>query len=123
MRFVTLGPAGTCHENATKRYLDYHRIRGSEIVLCASILQGLEELRTGGADYLVQCSAHLDVHIVTEKYHPEVLVTDTFVYPTKDLALLEDAAVERPQTLGLVKATEGYLAWISTEANHPNAER
>jgi hypothetical protein len=113
MRFVTLGPTGTCHENATRKYLEYQGIPNSEIVLRPSIQEGLEDVRAGRADYLVQCSAHLDVHLITEKYYTEVLVADTFLYPTKELVLLENAAVEHPQTLGLVKATEGYLGNVS----------
>lgn len=113
MRFVTLGPTGTCHENATRRYLEYHGLAEAEIVLSPDVLEGLEDVRAGRADYLVQCSAHLDVHLVTEKYIPEIVVTDTFMYPTKELVLLEDAAVEHPRTLGLVKATEGYLGDLS----------
>jgi hypothetical protein len=113
MRFATLGPAGSCHENATKEYLDYHHIAGVEVVLCSAILDGLEELRAKRADFLIQCSAHLDVHFVTEKYHSEIFVTDTFIYPTKEIVLLENAAVERPQTLGLVKAAEGYLGELT----------
>jgi hypothetical protein len=109
MRFVTLGPAGSCHENAARKYLDYQAIVGAEIALCSAIMDGLQEVLARRADYLIQCSAHLDVHLVTEKYHSEILVADTFIYPTKELVLLENAAVKRPQTLGLVKAAEGYL--------------
>jgi hypothetical protein len=113
VKFVTLGPTGTCHENATRKYLEYHCLPKAEIILRPSILEGLEDVRAGRADYLVQCSAHLEVHLVTEKYLPEILVTDTFMYPTKEIVLLENAAVEHPQTLGLVKPTEGYLGDIS----------
>ena len=113
MKFATLGPAGTCHENATRGYLAFHGLHDATIELYPSIDHGLEDLQAGRADYLVQCSAHLDVHIITEKYHPVVVVTDTFLYPTKELVLLEDASVEHPQTLGLVNATAGYLGDIT----------
>lgn len=113
MRFATLGPEGTCHENAVKSYLLYHSLNESTILLINDFFDGLEMLRHGQADYLVQCSAHPNVHLITEKYFEEIFVADTFIFPTKDLALLEDIRVEKPQTLGLVKATEGYLGGIS----------
>ncbi len=116
MRFATLGPKGTCHENAVKSYLSYHSLTDSTILLIDSFFDGLEMIRRGEADYLVQCSAHPNVHLITEKYFEEILVADTFIYPTKDLVLLEDARVEQPRTLGLVKATEGYLG----EINYPH---
>ncbi|MDX6622274.1 MAG: hypothetical protein QOE75_206, partial [Solirubrobacterales bacterium] len=59
--------------------------------------------------FLIQCSAHPLVHKVTEKYWDEVFVVDTFIYPTKALAVLARREVERPRTLGLVPATAGYI--------------
>jgi hypothetical protein len=38
-----------------------------------------------------------------------VFVVDTFIYPTKALAVLTRREVERPRTLGLVPATAGYI--------------
>jgi hypothetical protein len=113
MRFATLGPKGTCHENAVKNYLGYHQLGDSEILLIDDFFNGLEMIRQKKVDYLVQCSAHPTVHLVTEKYYEEIFITDTFIFPTKDLALLEDVRIENPRTLGLVKATEGYLGEIS----------
>ena len=113
MRFATLGPEGSCHENAVLNYLSHHSIEESDLVLVEDMLDGLELLRAGGVDYLVQCSAHLNVHLVTEKYHPQLIVTDTFIFPTKEIVLLERLSAERPTTLGLVKATEGYLGDIA----------
>ena len=71
--------------------------------------QGLEMVRGQPDTFLVQCSAHVQVHLVTERYHEEVFVIDTFIYPTKELSLLVRAGVERPRSLGIVSATRGYL--------------
>jgi hypothetical protein len=109
LRFATLGPAGSCHDNAVQRYLEFQRLPGSEIVFCPNFDDGLEWLHGGEVDYLVQCSAHPNVHIITERYFREVHVIDTFVYPTKDLVLLSRTDVERPRTIGLVPATAGYI--------------
>jgi hypothetical protein len=59
--------------------------------------------------FLVQCSAHPLVHQITERHWREVFVVDTFIYPTKALAVLSRREVERPRTLGLVPATAGYI--------------
>jgi hypothetical protein len=108
--FITLGPAGTCHENAVLRYLEFQGLGGEEarIVLVDDLLEGIEQVRGSENTFLVQCSAHLQVHLVTERYHDEVFAIDTFLYPTKELALLVRRDVSEPKTLGLVDATKGY---------------
>ena len=49
------------------------------------------------------------MHEVTERHWAEVFVVDTFIYPTKALAVLSRREVEQPRTLGLVPATSGYI--------------
>jgi hypothetical protein len=108
--FITLGPSGTCHENALRHYLDYQGLSDARIVLVDDLLEeGLELLRGKSETFLVQCSAHVQVHLVTERYHEEVFVIDTFIYPTKELSLLVRNDVEHPKSLGIVSATRGYL--------------
>lgn len=107
--FITLGPAGTCHENALRHYLEFQGLADSPIILVEDLLEeGLEILRGRSNMFLVQCSAHVQVHLVTERYHEEVFVVDTFIYPTKDLALLVRTDVTDPKSLGIVSATRGY---------------
>jgi hypothetical protein len=106
--FVTLGPSGTCHENALLHYLEFQGIHDFEIVLVGDLLDGLELVRGHPDMFLVQCSAHVQVHLVTERHHTEVFVIDTFLYPTKELALLVRSDVRDPRSLGIVSATRGY---------------
>lgn len=108
-RFITLGPAGTCHENALLRYLAFQGITSFDVELVEDLLPAIERVRERSDTYLVQCSAHQQVHLVTERYHREVFVIDTFIYPTKELALLVRTDVRRPSSLGIVYATRGYL--------------
>ncbi len=108
-RFVTLGPAGTCHENALLHYLEFQGIERFEVVLVDDLLGAISQVREREDTFLVQCSAHVQVHLVTEIHHTEVFVIDTFLYPTKELALLVRAGVESPRSLGIVSATRGYL--------------
>jgi hypothetical protein len=106
--FITLGPSGTCHENALQRYLDFQGLPDAEIVLVEDLLGAIEQVRSRPDTYLVQCSAHVQVHLVTERYYEEVFVVDTFLYPTKELALLVRTDIAQPCSLGIVSATRGY---------------
>ena len=106
--FITLGPTGTCHENALLHYLEFQGIDDFELVLVEDLLGAIDEVRAARDTFLVQCSAHVQVHLVTERYHEEVFVIDTFLYPTKELALLVRSDAMDPQSLGIVSATRGY---------------
>src|SRR6188768_1722371 len=109
VKVVTLGPEGTCHERAVRRYLDFQGVDDFEIEFIADFLDGLERIRGQEKAFLVQCSAHPKVHEVTERYWSEIFVVDTFIYPTKALAVLVRQEVEKPRSLGLVPATAGYI--------------
>jgi hypothetical protein len=111
---VTLGPTGTCHERAAIEYMAFQGVADFEIEFIGDFLDGLELIRGKDNAFLIQCSAHPLVHKVTERYWSEVFVVDTFIYPTKSLALLRRREIEAPKTLGLVPATAGYVdlsAW------------
>ncbi|HKT84368.1 MAG TPA: hypothetical protein VJQ84_11075 [Solirubrobacterales bacterium] len=106
---ITLGPEGTCHERAVKRYLEFQGVDEYRIELITDFFAGLEMLRQTPNAFLVQCSAHPKVHEITEKYWREVFVVDTFIYPTKHLVLLSRKEVEEPRSIGIVPATKGYV--------------
>ncbi len=107
--FITLGPSGTCHENALRHYLDFQEVTEFELELVEDLLEAIVAVRERPNTFLVQCSAHVQVHLVTERYHEDVFVVDTFIYPTKELGLIVRNDVERPRSLGIVSATRGYL--------------
>jgi hypothetical protein len=112
--FITLGPAGTCHENALLHYLDFQGITSFDTLLVPDLLEAVVQVRDRPHTFLVQCSAHVQVHLVTERYHTDVFVIDTFIYPTKELGLVVRRDVSEPKSLGIVSATRGYLdlsAW------------
>ncbi|HYM46325.1 MAG TPA: hypothetical protein VES65_09245 [Solirubrobacteraceae bacterium] len=106
--FITLGPTGTCHENALLHYLEFQGLTSFEIVLVEDLLGAIEQVRDRPDTFLVQCSAHVQVHLVTERCHRDVFVVDTFIYPTKELALLVRSDRGDPRSLGIVSATRGY---------------
>jgi hypothetical protein len=107
--FITLGPSGTCHENALRHYLDFQGVTEFELELVEDLLEAIVEVRDRPNTFLVQCSAHVQVHLVTERYHEHVFVIDTFIYPTKELGLIVRRDAEQPRSLGIVSATRGYL--------------
>jgi hypothetical protein len=109
IELVTLGPTGTCHERAVIAYMGFQGVEDFEINFIGDFFDGLEQIRGRENAFLVQCSAHPLVHKITERYWDEVFVVDTFIYPTKALAVLARREVERPRTLGLVPATSGYI--------------
>ncbi len=106
---VTLGPEGTCHERAARRYMEFQGIDDYEVEFIGDFLDGLDRIRGRDDAYLIQCSAHPKVHEVTERYWMEIFVVDTFIYPTKALAVLARRDVAEPRSLGLVPATAGYI--------------
>lgn len=109
IELVTLGPAGTCHERAAIAYMDFQGIKDFAIDFIGDFLDGLESIRGRENAFLIQCSAHPLVHKVTERHWRDVFVVDTFIYPTKALAVLTRRDAECPRTLGLVPATAGYI--------------
>jgi hypothetical protein len=106
--FITLGPKGTCHENALLRYMEFQGLTDARAELVAGFDEGLERVHQEPNSFLVQCSAHPDVHVITERYRQEVFVVDTFIYPAKEMALLVRANVSDPRSLGVVPAALGY---------------
>ncbi|HEX3692369.1 MAG TPA: hypothetical protein VHU13_03410 [Solirubrobacteraceae bacterium] len=106
--FITLGPEGTCHEHALRHYLDFQGLADAPVELVGDFTAGLERVRELPNGFLVQCSSHPDVHIVTERYRQEVFVVDTFMFPAKEMGLIVRRDRPRPRSLGVVAAAMGY---------------
>jgi hypothetical protein len=122
--FVTLGPEGTCHERAVKQYARFQGLEDVELDLITDFFDGLERIRGRDDTFLVQCSAHPGVHEITEKHCDEVFVVDTFIYPTKSLAILSRRDLDGPpRSLGIVEATEGYVDLSEWEVKVPQISK
>lgn len=106
--FITLGPPGTCHEHALLSYLEFQGLQGAGVELVGDFHSGLERVRELANGFLVQCSSHPDVHVVTESYPQEVFVVDTFMFPAKEMGLIVRRDVPAPRSLGVVAAAKGY---------------
>lgn len=119
LRFVTLGPAGTNHDLVTRRYLAFHGLGDAEVVLIDDFFEGLAMMAGGRADFMVQVAVHPDCADVVSKAHFDhgIRIIDTFISPSRELAILTRAEVARPRTLALQPATRGY-ADISAWPDH-----
>ena len=119
LRFVTLGPAGTNHDLVTRRYLAFHKLDDAEVVLIDDFFEGLAMMAGGRADFMVQVAVHPDCADVVSKAHFDhgIRIIDTFISPSRELAILTRAEVARPRTLALQPATRGY-ADISAWPDH-----
>lgn len=116
LRFVTLGPAGTNHDLVARRYLAFHGLDDAEVVLIDDFFEGLAMMGDGRADFMIQVAVHPDCADTVSKAHFDygIRIIDTFISPSRDLAILTRAEVARPRTLALQPATRGYAdisAW------------
>ncbi|WP_425088991.1 hypothetical protein [Stappia sp.] len=109
IRFHTLGPAGSCHEHALKRYLAFQGVEEADIALCDDLVAAAARAVEEGNSYVLQCSAHLNVHQVTERFLGRLHVVDTFILPTQEMALVKRRDVDVPQTLGVPEPALGYV--------------
>jgi hypothetical protein len=122
--FVTLGPEGTCHERAVTNYARFQGIEDVQLDLITDFFDGLERIRGRDDAFLVQCSAHPGVHEITEEHFSEVFVVDTFIYPTKALAILSRRDLTGPpRSIGIVEATEGYVDLSDWEVKVPQISK
>lgn len=86
--FATLGPYGTCHEQATQSYIAFQEVPNAKVELINDLLEALELLHDGKVDFIIQNSAHPKVYELTEKYFREVFVIDSFLCPTTPMGVL-----------------------------------
>jgi hypothetical protein len=100
--FATLGPSGTFHEMANQAYIEFQAVSNAKVELFDDILEALELLHDSKVDFIIQNSAHPKVYELTGKYFREVFVIDSFLCPTRAVAVLTRRDVEHPRSLGLM---------------------
>ena len=106
---VTLGPEKSCHERAAAAYAA-HCGMAARIELVLDLVSAVSSLPENPRSVLLQCSAHLNVHEVTERELGRVFIVDTFIYPTKDLALVRRKGTTSGRgSLGIPRPCTGYL--------------
>ena len=107
--FGTLGPSSTNHALVTRRYIDFHGISDARIIYFDDFALAVDELIAGSVDYVVQCAVHPDTARTMGSHFRSVFVVDTFISPSKDLAIVSRKDVAEPTSLALLRpSTESY---------------
>lgn len=114
--FLTLGPPGTNHELVTQNYMASSDLAGASIELIDDFRDGLAMIAGDEANFMIQAAAHPDTAeiIATAHFKFRIRAVDTFIAPSKELAILTRRDVETPRSIALHPATESYAdlsAW------------
>lgn len=109
IRICTLGPAGTCHDNAVKNYIEFQNIKAqSEIFYVTDFIDAVTMLREESADYIIQNCAHPQVGLLNEKYRKEIFIIDSFLFPTKSMGVIKRKNSHHKNTIGIMPAAINY---------------
>lgn len=109
MKIATLGPAGSNHDVNTRRYIEFHGIRNAEIVYLEDFFIGLDLMRQGEADLMVQVCAHHHVAEVIERHYKEIFLVDCFIGRTRPMGVISRIDVDVARTVGYIPPTAGYF--------------
>jgi hypothetical protein len=110
MKFVTLGPPGNNHELVTLRYLDFHGLRNRAVVeFVADFPAGTAAVLRGDADFMIQCAVHPDCATTMARSFEGLHALDSFISPSRDLAILQRKDAVQPRTLTVMSPTLGYI--------------
>jgi hypothetical protein len=108
--FATLGPAGTNHEFATRRYIGLHEIDDARIELVSDFKSAADGLLRGSYDFVVQCAVHPDTPRTLGANFRTMFAVDCFISCSRELAVLTLKEIEQPKSIGLLApATESYV--------------
>jgi hypothetical protein len=107
-RLVTIGP-GTNHDVVARAYLTFHGLDGGHLGFVALPEQGVAMILRGEADFLLLCSVHPDAARITGENFRRLFIVDTFISPSKTLAVLTRRGVTRPRSIGLFGPTRPYV--------------
>lgn len=107
-RFLTLGP-GTNHELVARAYLDLHGVDQAQLGFFADPDDGVAKVKAGEAAFMILCSVHPDAARITAHDFRRFFIVDTFISPSKTLAVLTRKGVARPRSLALFGPTRDYV--------------
>jgi hypothetical protein len=104
-RLATLG-RGTNHDFVARRYA---ALRGlpPEPLAFDTLKECADAVLAGDAAYAVICSVHPDTPHLLTAYHKRLYLADTFISPSKNLAVVTREQIHRPHSVGVFTATLG----------------
>lgn len=114
LRFGTLGTEGSNHSMIVRKYIAFRKLEDAEIVLYTDFREAFEALVAGDLDFILQVSVHPSHTEMSARYVHRVHVVDTFIAPSKSLAIISRSDVDRPRSIAFQPATKHYAdlsAW------------
>lgn len=118
LKFGTLGPRGTNHELVSRRYLDFHGLVDAELSLFASFLVAVEQLRERQLDYVIANAVHPETPVIVGRNYREVFVVDSFISPSKPLAVVTRRDREPPRSIAVLHPSTTSYTDISRWSEH-----
>lgn len=110
MKFITLGPSGSNHEFVTLQYLGFHGLSGhATLSLAADFDLCADAVLNDRADFLVQCAVHPACTKTMGRFFDGIFAIDTFISPSRDLAILQRNDAVRPRSLAAMRPTLDYI--------------
>lgn len=114
LRFGTLGTEGSNHSMIVRRYISFRQLDGADVVLFTDFRKAFDALVAGDLDFVLQVSVHPSHTEMSARYVHRVHVVDTFIAPSKSLAIVTRKDVEKPLSIAFQPATKHYAdlgAW------------
>lgn len=109
LRILTLGP-GTNHDLVARRYCAFHGLDPEAALgFIDEPDEGVRRVLAGEADHLLLCSVHPDAARITAQNFRRLFIVDTFISPSKELAVLTRRGVAAPLSLAVFAPTLDYV--------------
>ncbi|ALM51035.1 hypothetical protein [Halomonas huangheensis] len=108
MHFATLGPADSNHALVLSRYLEARDLTDSHVSLIDDFPSAFSALVAGHYDYLLQVSAHFSHADCVGQFMHRAWPVDTFIAPSRPLALVARCDVTSPRSVLRQPATRFY---------------
>lgn len=114
LRFGTLGTEGSNHSMIVRQYIAFRALADAAVVLFTDFRDAFEALVAGDLDFVLQVSVHPSHTEMSARYVHRVHVVDTFIAPSKSLAIISRKDVAKPRSIAFQPATKHYAdlsAW------------
>lgn len=108
MHFATLGPSGSNHALVLSHYLEARGLDDSRVSLIDDFAEAFAALVDGHYDYLLQVSAHFSHADCVGRFMHRAWPVDTFIAPSRPLALVARRDVAEPRSVLRQPATRHY---------------